>query len=214
MLSPKDYKYLMVYYDRLIDKHVNKYENYYPIEPCIQDNKTPNKKKHSMCSYCYSCYIELCETISIDFNISINNKGIWTHKCLEKLCNKLPYRKLNLKKVEIANDIYKQGSTNIINILNKYTNYKKTKKEGFNLLHREFIESVIIPIDEILSLYFIRAEFDSIPLYPSSKYLEKCLFYKLNLFCLEVYCQYNYFKHGFVLSEKVKIYNLVKSRQT
>lgn len=214
MLSPKDYKYLMTYYDRLIDKHVNKYENYYPIDPCVQDENTPNKKKHSMCSYCYKCYVELCETISNDFNITINNRGIWTHKCLEKLCNKMPYKCVKMYELEIANKTYKQGSINIINIINKYTNYSKTQREGYNLLHREFIESLMKPLYEIMGRYFMLAEFYELPIDPTPlKYLEKCLMYKLNLFCLEAYCNYCYNYDGFVITEQVLIYKLLKNRE-
>lgn len=193
----------MGYYDRLINEHVNKYENYYPITPCIQDKNTPNKKHHSMCSYCYSCYNELCETISDYFEFSIDNK----HKFISivKICNKA-----NIISKNRPDLCLREGVKKIVNVINKYTNYSKTKKEGFNLLHREFIESLMIPLEKILLRYYTQEEYGFTNW--NKRTLKENSLYYLNIFCLDMWIKHSYLKTGFTYESEYDLYYLVKSK--
>ncbi len=192
--------------DKFLDSCVNKkYGSYYPIEKCIQDKDTPNKKKHSMCTYCYSCYVELCESIKEGFNININNNGEWTSDCLEKICLR------TICKTNVTNNetimLVKRNTESIINILNKYTKYSFVPKEGYNLLHREFIESIMGSLDYILNTYdfFELTEYKLIHKHQFKQYLT----FNLNLFCFDAYCAYCFFKYKCVTESKYKMYFMI-----
>jgi hypothetical protein len=94
---------------------MNKYENYYPSTSCFQDRQTHLKINDSMCPYCYSCYIDLCETISVNFDIPIMKNGILKNNCLEYVCSQT-YIKLN-ESYKYKNFIHmkKCGRTNSTN---------------------------------------------------------------------------------------------------
>ena len=198
----------MGYYDRLINEHVNKYENYYPITPCIQDENTPNKKHHSMCSYCYSCYTELCETISDYFGVIINNKHKLTHKCLYKICEKI--RNISNNSIQ-SYDLLEPVVKKIVVILNKYTKYSKNEKEGYNLLHREFIESLMIPLDTIICRYYVEGEFNHKNWH--KKTLINNALYNLNIFCLEMWCIHSYLETKITLESQLTLYNMVQNKK-
>jgi hypothetical protein len=198
MLNKKDYNYLMGYYDILIDLYVNKYDMYYPIDPCIQDINTPNRKRHSMCSYCYSCYSELCETISKDYNLSVTTTK-WNSKSIYEICNKVE----NIF-ITFYRDIYPESTCEvkhppslalevekIVNIINKYTNYNRRSSEACNLLHREFIESLMRPLHTLLWDYLIGEVLSGNYNYGKQNIIKKRnKLYKLNSFCIEVYYTY------------------------
>jgi hypothetical protein len=195
--------------DKFLDGCVNKYYTYYPIEKCIQDKDTPNKKKHSMCTYCYSCYVELCESIKEGFNISINNKGEWTSDCLKKICSKALIKNMVID--DNWREIHSLVETNImsiINILNKYTNYSSIKKEGHNLLHRESMERFIGSIKNMFEKYNTIRDFEFKQMF-NKKYLRSSVLININIICYEVYCVCCYFKYGFVLRSKKLLYDMI-----
>ena len=187
---------------------MSKYENYYPTTTCFQDKETSLSKKDSMCEYCYSCYLELCETISNEFDIPIKNNGILKHNCLEYLCEKVRDK---LNKEEYTKKQYyklRDSIENIVNILNKYTNYSNNEKEGYNLLHISFVECLMKPLDIIIHKYYAIEETE-LSMHFVDKNLKKCALYNINILCLDVYCYYQYNSEG-LLRSMGRLYALVK----
>jgi hypothetical protein len=187
---------------------MSKYENYYPTTTCFQDKETLLSKKDSMCEYCYSCYLEICETISNEFNIPIKNNGILKRNCLEYLCEQVRDK---LGVIEYSTKAFynlKYIVEYIIIILNRYTNYSKTEKEGCNLLHISFIECLMKGLNPLIEKCYSQEIFVFSYKY-NDENLKKLLLYKLNILCLEVYFDYIYKKQGFIHTSMLLLYKLL-----
>ena len=180
---------------------MSKYENYYPIETCFEDKETSLLKKDSMCEYCYSCYLELCDSFSYihqteeihGIKDTLRLKHITENLILEK-------EKYNFG---LGGTVYY-----IVKNLNKYTNYSNFKKEGCNLLHITFIECVISTLFPLLEKYYLNKEEEF-----NYKYTDKNLklleLYSLNIICLEVYF-YQQSYSDVLIRSMGRLYQLVK----
>jgi hypothetical protein len=187
---------------------MSKYENYYPTTTCFKDKETNLKKKESMCEYCYSCYLEICETISNEFDIPIKNNGILKHNCLDYLCEKI-YDKIGVIEYSTKsfNDL-KYIVNYIIIILNKYTNYNKEEKKEYNLLHISFIECLMKGLDPLIRRCYTQEIFIIEYNYTDEK-LKTLLLYKLNILCLEVYFNYIHKSQGYIHTSMMCLYKLI-----
>jgi hypothetical protein len=161
---------------------MSKYENYYPVKSCFKDKET-YLKKDSICDYCYSCYLEICDIFSMIFQLE---EGI---NDIDKIQDKI------MIKIEEKSNYYtnrlEESVEYIVNILNKYTNYSKVEKKGYNLLHISFIEKLIIRIGPMLNIHYSNEE-NKVNYKHSDQKLKSFILYKLNIICFEVYCNYHY----------------------
>lgn len=195
---------------------MNKYENYYPSTSCFQDRQTHLKINDSMCPYCYSCYIDLCETISVNFDIPIMKNGILKNNCLEYVCEQVRFKIKDQFKYKKFLHI-KNVVALIVDILNKYTSYNKEdkgssqeEKEGCNKLHIRFIECIMKPLKYIIHTYYVKEEFRD--KHDTKEDIKRCSLYKLNILCLEVYFTYINNNVGALFDSEFILYDLVKNK--
>ena len=177
---------------------MNKYENYYPIYSCFEDKNICLLKEGSICSYCYSCYVEICNTFSAVFQLEERTYDI------EYIKNKIEL-KLNDKSTYYINRL-EESIEYIVDILNKYTRYSKVEKKGYNLLHISFIENLIMSIGSLLNVYYLNEE-TKVKFNTADEKIKSFVFYKLNIICFEVYCNYHY-KTYRIHNSIIKLYTL------
>ena len=177
---------------------MNKYENYYPIYSCFEGKKISLLKEGSICSYCYSCYSEICDIFYSVFQLEERIYDI------DYIKNKIEL-KLKVKSNYYINRL-EESIEHIVDILNKYTRYSKVEKQGYNLLHISFIEELIIRLGTILNIYYLNEETKVKFKYTDEK-LKSFIFYKLNIICFEVYCNYHY-KTYRIHNSIIKLYAL------
>lgn len=184
---------------------------YYPTTSCFTGTVTTLKKRSTICDYCYSCYLELCDNLSKWYNIPVFEYGVLRKNCLEYLNNNLDKSKYS---VYDKNAFFKHVSIveDIVIILNKYTKYSNTEKEGHNLLHKGFIDSLMEPLDILVIGKYCWSGDCVFYTNSNEKKLKFNSLYNLNIICLESYGDSLTKRKGGVYKSVIKIYEMAKER--